>query len=99
MGEGSEDRTHGQLDRVRGMRKVRQTAGQASGATHEDTHPPRVGWPFPASHQVSTCPAVTYLCANLTPPSMEAPFLSVSSSRASLIPWCLPSLCLWGTLR
>lgn len=65
--------------------------GRPVGQPMEDTHLPRVGWPFPASHQVSTCPAVTYLCANLTPPSLEAPFLSASSSHASLIPRGLPS--------
>lgn len=72
---------------VRGRWKVKQTAGQAAmGQLREDTHLHRVGWPFPASQQVSTCPVVTELCANLTAPSTEAPFLSASSSGQASLP-------------
>lgn len=59
-GKGSKDRTARQMGGVRGMRKVKPTAGQtAVGQPTEDTHLLRVEWPFPASHQFSTCPAVT----------------------------------------
>lgn len=42
VGRRLQDRTDGQMDGVTGMRKVRQSAGQPM----EDTHLPRVGWPF-----------------------------------------------------
>lgn len=59
-GEGPKDRTAGQVGGVRALRKVTPTAGQAAvGQPTEDTHLPRVAWSFQASHQVSTCPAVT----------------------------------------
>lgn len=79
------------------MWKVKQTAGKATvGQPTKGTHLPRMGWPFPASHHVSqvsvsTCPAVTQLSANLTPPSREASFLSASSSgQAVLFPGTHP---------
>lgn len=87
MGECSKDRTVGQMGGVRGRWKVKQTAGQAAmGQLREDTHLHRVRWPFPASQQVSTCPVVTELCANLTAPSTEAPFLPASSSGQASLP-------------